>query len=633
MITANTMLWGGFISFVLVMLAIDLGLFQRKRHVMSMTEALVWFGVWVGLAMLFNLGVFLFHPRGVDAGLEYFAGYVVEKSLSVDNIFVFVIVFTSFSVPRVSQHKVLMYGVLGALIFRAIFIIGGYALLHRFHWMIYVFGGFLLVTGIRLLRKGEHDETHPENSWIIRTFRRFFPITDRYDRDRLFTRENGRLVATPLFIALLAIETSDIIFAVDSIPAIFAITPDPFIVFSSNIFAMLGLRSLYFAVSGVLSRFYFLRYGFAAILLILAAKMLLVDLIKIPIALSLVLIIFILLLCVIISLLRPRRADLKGVFARTAQLGLIPFRRLLMIENVIDHGDLPVREVMRKREEVSVVRLDLSWAENLKTLRETRHTRYPVLDADSPKPVGILHVKDLVLSNGVANAGYNLPHLARPALEVRENVPVTEAIARFRHRGNDLALVCDERGEWIGIITVEDLVEQLVGEIEDESVDQRARPQISIADVLTPRRILLEFDATSIHDAIPTVINLIPEQELLLSRDTIIKALTRRPEQMTNYLGRGVMVPHARFDQLQQPAVIFARSVGGFEVGIDHEQADLLFVVMTPSGSPATQTYLLSHISRLIGSDYVLEQLRTAVTAEDILETIRTGEQVLPASG
>lgn len=628
MMTLNVTIWGGFILFVLAMLAIDLGLFQRKRHVMSMKEALIWFAVWVSLAMLFNVGVFFFHPRGLDAGLEYFAGYVVEKSLSVDNIFVFVIIFTSFAVPRVSQHKVLMYGVLGAIIFRAIFIIGGYALLHRFHWMIYVFGLFLLVTGLRLLRKDEHEDTHPENSWIIRTFRRFSPITGRYDRDRLFTRENGRLVATPLFIALLAIESADIVFSVDSIPAVFAITPDPFIVFSSNIFAILGLRSLYFAVSGVLRSFYFLRYGFAVILVILAAKMLLADVIRVPIALSLVLIVFILLLCVIISLLRPRRADLKGFFARTARLGLISFRRLLMIENVIDHGDLPLRDVMRKRDDVHVLKLDAPWHDNLKALREARYTRYPILDDDSPKPVGILHVKDLVVQNGAAQAGSkNLRQLARPAVELRDDISVMEAIGRLRRRANDMGLVFNQRGEWIGIITLEDLVEQLVGEIDDFLPDQA---QFSVADALTPGRVLLEFDASSIHDAIPIVINAVPEQELPLGRQTIIHALSRRSEQMTNYLGRGVMVPHARLDQLEKSTVIFARPVGGFEVGIDHEHADLLFIVLTPSGTPAMQTHLLSHISRLIGSDYVLEQLKTAVTVEEVIETIRTGEQVLP---
>jgi mannitol/fructose-specific phosphotransferase system IIA component (Ntr-type) len=276
-----------------------------------------------------------------------------------------------------------------------------------------------------------------------------------------------------------------------------------------------------------------------------------------------------------------------------------------------------------------VLRLDAPWNDNLKTLREARYTRYPILDDDSPKPVGILHVKDLVVRNGAAQAdSENLRQLARPALELRDDISVMEAIGRLRRRANDLGLVFNQRGEWIGIITLEDLVEQLVGEIDDDFLPDQA--QFSVADALTPGRVLLEFDASSIHDAIPIVINAIPEQELPLGRQTIIHALTRRSEQMTNYLGRGVMVPHARLDQLEKSTVIFARPVGGFEVGIDHEHADLLFIMLTPSGTPAMQTHLLSHISRLIGSDYVLEQLKAAVTVEEVIETIRTGEQVLP---
>lgn len=396
MITQTTLLWGGFILFVLAMLAIDLGLFQRKRHVMGMKESLIWFGVWVGLAMLFNLGVFFFHPRGGEAGLEFFAGYLIEKALSVDNIFVFVMVFGYFKVPRISQHKVLIWGVLGALVFRSIFIIGGLALLARFHWMMYIFCGFLLVTGIRMLLKHD-EESEPEKSWAIRAIQKVLPVTGRYDRDNFFTTVNGKRMATPLLLAMLVIESSDIVFAVDSIPAIFAVTPDPFIVFTSNIFAVLGLRSLYFAVAGVLGRFHFLHYGFAAILLILSAKMLLSDFVKVPIALSLVMIAFILLMCVIISLLRPRQADLKSVLARTERLGLIPFQRLLLIENIIDHGDLPVREAMRKRDDVLVIRIEDRWEEILQALRATRYARYPLVEGEPGKPVGILHVQDSTL--------------------------------------------------------------------------------------------------------------------------------------------------------------------------------------------------------------------------------------------
>src|SRR5437764_6651474 len=243
----NMALWGGFILFVLVMLALDLGVFQRGKQVMSTKESLIWCGIWAGVAMLFNVGIFLFHPRGTSAGLEFFTGYVVEESLSIDNIFVFLLIFSYFKVPRAYQHKVLFWGVLGALVCRAVFILGGLALLDRFHWMIYLFGIFLVGTGIRLMFKKEEKEVAPEKSWANRVFGRLFRVSDEYDRERFFSRRNGELWATPLLAVLIAIESTDIIFAVDSIPAIFAITNDSFIVFSSNILAMLGIRALYFA--------------------------------------------------------------------------------------------------------------------------------------------------------------------------------------------------------------------------------------------------------------------------------------------------------------------------------------------------------------------------------------------------
>lgn len=360
---------------------------------MTMKESLTSCGVWAGLAMLFNVGIFLFHPRGAEAGLEFFTGYVVEQSLSIDNIFVFLLIFSYFGVPRPYQHKVLYWGVIGALVARLTFILGGLALMERFAWMVYVFGGFLVFTGINMMREKEEKEVDPGKNWVMRTFRRLFRVSDEYDRGKFFTRKDHKLWATPLLAVLIAIESTDILFAVDSIPAIFAITPDSFIVFSSNIFAMLGIRALYFAVAGFVQSFYFLRYGFASILVILGVKMLLERVVHLPTALSLVLIIFILLLCVIISLLRPRKADLKRIFGRTARLGLIPFRRLLVIENIIDHADMPLREVMRERESVSVLRLNASSEENLRTLRATRFSRYPIMDKDSDKPLGILHLR------------------------------------------------------------------------------------------------------------------------------------------------------------------------------------------------------------------------------------------------
>ena len=265
------------------MLGLDLGLLQRRPHVIGMKEALAWFGVWTALALLFNVGILLFHERGTEAGLEFFAGFLVEKSLSIDNVFVFILIFNYFHVPPAYHHKVLFWGIVGAIVLRIVFIVGGLALMERFHWTIYLFGAFLLATGISMMRKKE-SHFAPENNWVIRTFRRFFPVTDRYENNRFFVRKDGRLWATPLFIVLLAIESSDIIFAADSIPAIFAITPDPFIVYTSNIFAMLGLRALYFAVSGFMQTFHLLHYGFASIITILGVKMLLSDVYKVPLS-------------------------------------------------------------------------------------------------------------------------------------------------------------------------------------------------------------------------------------------------------------------------------------------------------------------------------------------------------------
>ncbi len=306
MLSKQLLLWGGFILFILALLALDLGIFQRKSHRIGMKESLFWVGFWITLALIFNLGIILFYPQGSQAGLKFFTSFIVEKSLSIDNIFVFILIFEYFHVPRVYQHKVLFWGIIGAIILRAFFIIGGLAILNHLHWSIYVFGGFLLLTGIGMLIK-KKKSYNLEKNWLISLFKQFFPITPQYQGNNFFIRKNKQFFATQLFLALLAIESTDIIFAVDSIPAIFAITSDPFIIYTSNIFALLGLRALYFAISGFMNRFYFLHYGFASIIIILAIKMLISDIYQIPILLSLALIIFILSLCIMISLFRPRK--------------------------------------------------------------------------------------------------------------------------------------------------------------------------------------------------------------------------------------------------------------------------------------------------------------------------------------
>jgi len=298
----SPLLWLGFVGFVLAMLAIDLGVFHRQAHAVSLKEAAIWSAVWVFLALLFNLGVYLWF--GPERALEFTTGYLIEKALAVDNIFVFVVIFGTFAVPAAYQHRVLFWGVLGALVMRAGFILAGGAFLQHFHWAIYVFGGILVVTGIKLLVH-RHQQPHPERNPAVRALQKLLPVTTDFVGDRFTVRRAGRRFATPLLLALVAVEVTDLVFSVDSIPAIFAITRDPFIVFTSNIFAILGLRSLYFLLAGVVTRFAYLKIGLALVLVFVGAKMLLADAYKLPIVASLGVIAALLLLSVLASLLWP----------------------------------------------------------------------------------------------------------------------------------------------------------------------------------------------------------------------------------------------------------------------------------------------------------------------------------------
>lgn len=294
-------LWLGFLLFVLAMIALDLGVFQRKSHQVRAREALVWTGVWIALSLLFDLAIYLWF--GADHALEFLAGYVIEKALSVDNLFVFIVVFSAFKVPVELQPRVLLWGVLGALVLRAFFVVLGAALLQRFHFVSYVFGGFLVFTGAKLLLQRE-SQLDPERNPVLRLFRRFVPTVEGY-RGRHFTVvEGGKRYATPLFLVLIVIEATDIVFAVDSIPAVFAVTEDPFIVFTSNVCAILGLRALYFALAAVISRFHYLKPALALVLAFVGTKMLLSGTFKIPIGVSLGVIAGILGSGVVLSLLR-----------------------------------------------------------------------------------------------------------------------------------------------------------------------------------------------------------------------------------------------------------------------------------------------------------------------------------------
>lgn len=272
-------LWIVFNAFIVVMLLIDLLVFHGKEHEESIKEALIWTGVWITLALIFGIGVYFY--MGSSSALDYYTGYLIEKSLSVDNIFVFLLVFTYFKVPAEYQHKVLFWGIFGALVMRFLFIFTGVALLEQFHWIIYVFGGFLVFTGIKLALEKD-KEVHPEKNPVLLLVRRFIPTVKTYYGSHFFVKKMGRWIATPMFIVLVVIETTDVVFALDSIPAILAITRDEFIVYSSNAFAILGLRALYFALAGIMKLFHYLHYGLSLILVFVGIKMLIAEFYHIP---------------------------------------------------------------------------------------------------------------------------------------------------------------------------------------------------------------------------------------------------------------------------------------------------------------------------------------------------------------
>jgi tellurite resistance protein TerC len=296
--------WILFNLFVLAMLVLDLGVFHRRAHTVKFREALAWSAVWIALAVIFAVVVFFWHGR--TSALEFVTGYVIELSLSVDNLFVFLLIFRFFHVPPVHQHKVLFWGILGALIMRAVFIVAGVGLIQRFHWIVYVFGAFLVYSGIKLFFQ-EEAEIHPEKNPVLRLFRRFVPVTKDYEGNKFFVRRAG-LYATPLFVVLLVVETTDLLFAVDSIPAILAITRDAFIVYTSNVFAIMGLRSMYFALAGMMEMFRYLHYGLSLVLVFVGAKMLLSHYLEIPTPVALAAVAGVLAISVIASVANPKKS-------------------------------------------------------------------------------------------------------------------------------------------------------------------------------------------------------------------------------------------------------------------------------------------------------------------------------------
>lgn len=306
-------LWAGFIGLVFVLLAIDLGIFNRRDHEIKAKEALGLSFFWIALSLLFN--ALVWYRFGPTKGIEFFTGYVLEKTLSIDNIFVFVLLFSYFRVPKELQHRVLFWGILGAMIMRAAFILLGAALLERFHWIIYVFGLFLVVSGWKMLRK-QSEEIHPENNFLLKWLRKVLPLTSEYKGHSFFVREDGRLKGTPLLLVLLVVEGTDVVFAVDSIPAIFGITRDPFIVFTSNIFAILGLRALYFLFASLVAKFRYLHVGLGGVLMFIGFEMLLAKYFKLSTGKSLLVIATLLGVAIAASLRKPKSVSDPDVSAQ-----------------------------------------------------------------------------------------------------------------------------------------------------------------------------------------------------------------------------------------------------------------------------------------------------------------------------
>jgi len=335
------------------------------------------------------------------------------------------------------------------------------------------------------------------------------------------------------------------------------------------------------------------------------------------------------LVCVIVSLLWPRRADLKGVFKRTERLGLIPFRRLLMIENIVELGDMKVRNAMRELTHVRTINLSAPWEENLKLMRETRYSRYPIIEGNSGGPVGIMHVKDLVL-NGITepSRSQRLSKLARSWVELDESLPLEEALRLLQRRDEQMALVVNAKREWTGIVTVEDMLEEIVGRMGDEFDRAHADGLISLADALSPGRIVLQLQAESLNVAIRNMIGGIPRQDLPGDPHTICRSLLEAGETVATYVRKGLMIRHARIEGIDRPTLVFARSDTGMELEGTSERPDLIFLLLTPPGTTQIRMRMLTDIADLFESEYVAERLRKAKTPHEILETIRAGQEI-----
>jgi tellurite resistance protein TerC len=455
------LLWAGFALVVIALLTLDLGVFHRKAHVVGLKEALTWSAVWILLALLFNLGVYVW--GGAETALEFLTGYLLEKVLSIDMIFVFMLIFGYFRVPARYQHTVLFWGIIGALIMRIVLIAAGITLIQVFHWLNYAFGAFLILTGIKMsLQKGQ--AIRPERSPMVRVLRRVMPVTEEYHGARFFVEQGGRRLATPLFVALLIIETTDFVFAIDSIPAVLAITSDPFVVYTSNVFALLGLRALYFAVAGIVPVFHHLHYGFAAILTFAGLKMALAGFYEMPVELALGVIGGILFVAMLASMVKPRDAQIIALMDQGSQAGTFQEGERKLVERVLRFGDQRVGQIMVPRTQVVWLDLDDSIEKVRRTIDESGHSRFPVGTGSLDRVVGLVHVKDLLVQS-LTGPTVDVRAALRAALFVPEHMHALKVLESFKQNRSHLAVVVDEHGVTQGVVTLHDMLEAIAGDL------------------------------------------------------------------------------------------------------------------------------------------------------------------------
>jgi tellurite resistance protein TerC len=460
---SDVVLWGLFGAVILGLLALDLGLLRRAAHVVTFREALGWSAVWITAALGFN--VLIYFWRGPEPAVEFLTGYLVEKALSVDQLFVFVLIFSHFRVPAQYQHTVLFWGIFGALVMRMLLIALGVTLIQAVQWVLAVFGAFLVFTAVRLLFHKDRP-VRPEQNLLVRVARRFLPVSQEYAGSRFFIRPGGRLVATPLLLVLLVVETTDLIFALDSIPAILAITLDPFVVYTSNVFALLGMRSLYFALAGIIPFFHYLHHAFAGILAFAGAKMLLAEFYEIPDGAALGVVGGLLFVATVASVLRPRESQIEALLAQGTETGQFEKAEAELVGRIFHFSDRRVGSLMTPRPEVVWLDPRDSHEELARKISRAPDSQLPVARGGLDDVIGVVQAKDL-LATLLRGADLDLVAAARRPLLVPEYLPALKALELFRQSHSDTALVVDEYGNVDGLVTLRDIAEAILGGVRE----------------------------------------------------------------------------------------------------------------------------------------------------------------------